>query len=434
MGGEMLLIKSGRVIDQLSGTDDTLDILVDQGRIVSVGRDMDKSNSEISQTIDARGKIVVPGLIDMHVHLREPGCEYKETIKTGCQAAASGGFTSVACMPNTNPVNDNQSVTEYILDKARREGCVNVFPIGAITKELKGESLAEMGELKNVGIVAVSDDGKSVRNSELMRRGMEYARNFNLPVICHCEDSDLVAGGVMNEGFTSTRLGLKANPGSAEEVIVARDVLLAELTGCKVHIAHVSTAGSVRIIREAKSRGVTVTAETAPHYFSLSEEALESFDTSLKVNPPLRSKRDVDAIKEGLKDGTLDVIATDHAPHSSLEKDVEFDYASPGMVGLETALPLALRLVKEKVVSLPELILKFTANPAKILSIPKGTLSPGADADITVIDTSVKKKVDMNQFKSRSKNSPFHGWELEGAALYTIVKGKVVKDLNGIVE
>jgi len=430
----MLLIKSGRVIDQLSGTDDTLDILVDQGRIVSVGRDMDKSNSEISQTIDARGKIVVPGLIDMHVHLREPGCEYKETIKTGCQAAASGGFTSVACMPNTNPVNDNQSVTEYILDKARREGCVNVFPIGAITKELKGESLAEMGELKNVGIVAVSDDGKSVRNSELMRRGMEYARNFNLPVICHCEDSDLVAGGVMNEGFTSTRLGLKANPGSAEEVIVARDVLLAELTGCKVHIAHVSTAGSVRIIREAKSRGVTVTAETAPHYFSLSEEALESFDTSLKVNPPLRSKRDVDAIKEGLKDGTLDVIATDHAPHSSLEKDVEFDYASPGMVGLETALPLALRLVKEKVVSLPELILKFTANPAKILSIPKGTLSPGADADITVIDTSVKKKVDMNQFKSRSKNSPFHGWELEGAALYTIVKGKVVKDLNGIVE
>jgi len=430
----MLLIKSGRVIDQLSGTDDTLDILVDQGRIVSVGRDMDKSNSEISQTIDARGKIVVPGLIDMHVHLREPGCEYKETIKTGCQAAASGGFTSVACMPNTNPVNDNQSVTEYILDKARREGCVNVFPIGAITKELKGESLAEMGELKNVGIVAVSDDGKSVRNSELMRRGMEYARNFNLPVICHCEDSDLVAGGVMNEGFTSTRLGLKANPGSAEEVIVARDVLLAELTGCKVHIAHVSTAGSVRIIREAKSRGVTVTAETAPHYFSLSEEALESFDTSLKVNPPLRSLMDLEAIKEGLKDGTLDVIATDHAPHSSLEKDVEFDYASPGMVGLETALPLALRLVKEKVVSLPELILKFTANPAKILSIPKGTLSPGADADITVIDTSVKKKVDMNQFKSRSKNSPFHGWELEGAALYTIVKGKVVKDLNGIVE
>ena len=426
----MLLIKSGRVIDQLSGTDDTLDILVDQGRIVSVGRDMDKSSREISQTIDARGKIVVPGLIDMHVHLREPGCEYKETIKTGCQAAASGGFASVACMPNTNPVNDNQSVTEYILDKARREGCVNVFPIGAITKELKGESLAEMGELKNAGIVAVSDDGKSVRNSELMRRGMEYARNFSLPVICHCEDSDLVAGGVMNEGFTSTRLGLKANPGSAEEVIVARDVLLAELTGCKVHIAHVSTAGSVRIIREAKSRGVKVTAETAPHYFSLSEEALESFDTSLKVNPPLRSARDVDAIKEGLKDGTLDVIATDHAPHSSLEKDVEFDYASPGMVGLETALPLALRLVKEKVVSLPDLILKFTANPAKILGIPKGTLSPGADADITVIDMSVKKKVDMHQFKSRSKNSPFHGWELEGEAVCTIVSGKVVKDVK----
>jgi len=310
--------------------------------------------------------------------LREPGCEYKETIKTGCQAAASGGFTSVACMPNTNPVNDNQSVTEYILDKSKREGCVNVFPIGAITKELKGESLAEMGELKNVGIVAVSDDGKSVRNSELMRRGMEYARNFSLPVICHCEDSDLVAGGVMNEGFTSTRLGLKAMPGSAEEVIIARDVLLAELTGCKVHIAHVSTAGSVRIIREAKSRGVTVTAETAPHYFSLSEEALESFDTSLKVNPPLRSAGDVDAIKEGLKDGTLDVIATDHAPHSSLEKDVEFDYASPGMVGLETALPLALRLVKEKVVSLPELLLKVYFQPGKDSGYTKRDSHPGS--------------------------------------------------------
>ena len=431
----MLLIKNGRVIDPSGDIDDHLDILVDQGKIVKLRRSGDKEEkeSEVVQIIDARDKVVVPGLIDMHVHLREPGYEYKETIKTGCQAAASGGFTSIACMPNTSPINDNQSVTEYILDKAKREGCVNVFPVGAITKGLEGEFLAEMGELRNTGVVAVSDDGKSVINGELMRRGMEYARNFNLLVICHCENPDLVAGGVMNEGFTSTRLGLKGIPNAAEETIVARDIILAEMTGCRVHIAHVSTEGAVRIIREAKSRGVNVTAETAPHYFSLSEEALESFDTNFKVNPPLRSARDVEAVKEGLKDGTLDVIATDHAPHSSLEKDVEFDYASSGLVGLETALPLALQLVKEKVLSLSELITKFTVNPAKILNISKGRLNPGNDADITIIDVSLKNRVDVNQFKSRSRNSPFHGWELEGGAVFTIVKGKVIKDANGLV-
>ncbi len=430
----MLLVKNGRVIDPSNGVDDYLDILVDEGKIVEVqpgGKGKEKN--KVVQVIDAREKVVVPGLIDMHVHLREPGHEYKETIRTGCQAAASGGFTSITCMPNTNPVNDNQSVTDYILDRTRREGCVNVFPIGAITKGLQGESLTEMGELKNAGAVAVSDDGKSVKNSELMRRGMEYARNFNLLVICHCEDLDLVAGGVMNEGFTSTRLGLKRIPNAAEEVIVARDILLAELAGCRVHIAHVSTEGSVRIIREAKSRGIKVTAETAPHYFSLSEEALESFDTNLKVNPPIRSVKDVVAIKEGLKDGTLDVIATDHAPHSSLEKDVEFDYASPGIVGLETAFSLALQLVKEKVLSLPEMVSKFTSNPAKILGVSKGTLNQGADADITIMDLSLKKKVDVTQFKSKSRNSPFHGWELEGEAVCTIVKGKVIKELGGVV-
>ena len=431
----MLLIKNGRVVDPSGDIDDHLDILVNQGKIVKLRRGVDKEEKESEgvQIIDAQGKVVVPGLIDMHVHLREPGYEYKETIKTGCQAAASGGFTSIACMPNTSPINDNQAVTEYILDKAKREGCVNVFPVGAITKGLEGEFLAEMGELRNAGVVAVSDDGKSVINGELMRRGMEYARNFNLLVICHCENPDLVAGGVMNEGFTSTRLGLKGIPNAAEETIVARDIILAEMTGCRVHIAHVSTEGAVRIIREAKSRGVNVTAETAPHYFSLSEEALESFDTNLKVNPPLRSAIDVEAVKEGLKDGTLDVIATDHAPHSSLEKDVEFDYASSGLVGLETALPLALQLVKEKVLSLSELITKFTANPAKILNMSKGRLNPGNDADITIIDVSLKNRVDVNQFKSRSRNSPFHGWELEGGAVFTIVKGKVIKDANGLV-
>lgn len=433
----MLLIKNGRVIDPSNGVDDFLDILIDQGKIVEVcqaeGKKKKRNEEGVTKIIDAQDKVVVPGLIDMHVHLREPGHEYKETIKTGCQAAAWGGFTSIACMPNTNPVNDNQSVTEYIMDKARREGCVNVFPIGAITRGLQGECLTEMGELSSAGVVAVSDDGKTVRNSELMRRGMEYANNFNLLVICHCEDSDLVADGVMNEGFTSTRLGLKRIPNAAEEVIVTRDILLAELTGCRVHIAHVSTEGAVRIVREAKSRGIKVTAETAPHYFSLSEEALELFDTNLKVNPPLRNVRDVEAIKEGLRDGTLDVIATDHAPHSSLEKDVEFDYASSGMVGLETALPLALQLVREKVLSLPDLLLKFTVNPAKILGIPKGTLRPGDDADITIIDLSLKRKVDVNQFKSKSRNSPFQGWELEGGVLYTIVGGKVIKDVSDLM-
>jgi dihydroorotase len=427
----MLLVKNGRVIDPSNGLDDNLDILVDEGKIVEICRGGNEEDG-VTQIIDARDKVVVPGLIDMHVHLREPGHEYKETIRTGCQAAASGGFTSIACMPNTNPVNDNQSVTDYILDRTRREGYVNVFPVGAITKGLRGESLTEMGELKNAGALAVSDDGRAVKNSELMRRGMEYARNFNLLVICHCEDLDLVADGVMNEGFTSTRLGLKRIPNAAEEVVVARDILLAELTGCRVHIAHVSTKGSVRIIREAKSRGVKVTAETAPHYFSLSDEALESFDTNLKVNPPIRSVRDVAAIKEGLKDGTLDVIATDHAPHSLLEKDVEFDYASPGMVGLETALPLALQLVKEKVLSLPEVVSKFTVNPAKILGISKGTLNQGADADITIIDLSLKKKVDVTRFKSKSRNSPFHGWELEGEAVCTVVGGRVVKEIDSV--
>ena len=431
----MLLIKNGRVIDPANGIDDQRDIIIEQGTIVEVrpgGTGKEKEHGA-EQIIDARGKIVVPGLIDMHVHLREPGHEYKETIRTGCRAAAAGGFTALACMPNTQPVNDNQSVTEYILDRARREGCVTVFPVGAITQGLKGEALAEMGELRAAGAVAVSDDGKTVHNSELMRRAMEYARTFNLPVICHCEDLAMTREGVMNESFTSTRLGLKGIPNAAEEIVVARDIALAELTRCPIHIAHVSTEGAVRIIRDARSRGVKVTAETAPHYFMLTEEQVSSFDTTMKVNPPLRSAQDVSAIKEGLKEGVLDVIATDHAPHSSLEKDVEFDYASPGMVGLETALPLSLQLVAQGIVSLPALVATMTVHPAKILGIPKGTLSPGSDADITVIDVSMKTRIDVRKFNSKSKNSPFHGWELDGGAVYTIVKGKVIKDSNGLV-
>ena len=430
----MLLIKNGRVVDPANEIDGNLNVLVDKGSIVEVSPSKfeKQGGGDKVKVIDASGMLVVPGLVDMHVHLREPGHEYKETIRTGCQAAAAGGFTSIACMPNTSPVNDNKSVTEFIIDRAGREGCVNVFPVGAITKDLSGETLSEMGELRSAGAVAVSDDGKAVKNSELMRRAMEYAKTFDLLIICHCEDSDVAAGGVMNEGFTSTRLGLKGIPHAAEEIVVARDILLAEWTGCRIHIAHVSTEGSVRIIREAKSRGVKVTAETAPHYFSLTEELLTSFNTSLKVNPPLRSARDVEAIKEGLKDGTIDVIATDHAPHSSLEKDIEFDYASPGMVGLETALPLALKLVTEGIVSLPELVEKLTAQPSQILGVQKGTLSPGSEADITIIDPSQDYTVDASTFKSKSKNSPFDGWDVRGKVFSTLVKGQVIYE-NGLL-
>jgi len=426
----MLLISKGRVIDPLQGVDAYLNILIEGGSIIDLFPDGSEQGRRAAgaRIIDAAGCVLVPGLIDMHVHLREPGHEYKETIESGCRAAAAGGFTSLACMPNTNPVNDNQAVTEYILDRARKSGCVNVYPVGAITAGLRGESLAPMGELKAAGAVAVSDDGKTVKNSELMRRAMEYARNFNLPVICHCEDADLVGGGMMNEGYTATRIGLKGIPNAAEDIIVAREIALAELTGCPVHIAHVSTEGSVGIIREAKSRGVTVTAETAPHYFTLSDERLETFDTNFKVNPPLRSMRDVEAIIQGLKEGVIDVIATDHAPHSSLEKDVEFDYASPGIVGLETALPLALRLVNEGVLSMAGFVEKCSLNPARILGIPKGTLSRGSDADVTVIDPAAAWRVAVNQFKSRSRNSPFNGWDLKGKARFTIVKGEVIEE------
>jgi dihydroorotase len=431
----MLVIENGRVIDPAQGVDGIFDLLVDQGKIIQLKpREKDrtrkgsgrKNSSNDLMVFDATGMLVIPGLIDIHTHLREPGHEYKETIKTGCQAAAHGGFTSIACLANTNPVNDNQSVTEYILKKARNEGCVNVFPIGAITKGLNGEILTEMGELKEAGVIALSDDGKSVKNSELMRRAMEYAQNFSLPIISHCEDPDLSKNGVMNEGYVSTCLGLKGVPCIAEEIMVARDIMISELTGCPLHIAHVSTAGSVKIIRDAKARGVRVTGETAPHYFTLTDEAVRGFDTNTKVNPPLRTEKDVKTVKEGLKNGTIDIIATDHAPHSSLEKDVEFEYAAPGIVGLETALPLSLMLYFGGILSLPELIAKFTVNPAKIFSLKKGSLEEGMDADITILDLESKMTVDVSRFKSKSKNSPFHGWELKGKVVATFVGGKMV--------
>jgi dihydroorotase len=419
-----LLIKNGRVIDPASDTDAILDVLIDGGKIIELGAHIAAGGG--MQLLDAAGLLVVPGLIDMHTHLREPGQEYKETIQTGARAAAAGGFTGIACMPNTSPVNDNASVTNFIVNQARRQACVNVYPVGALTRELKGETLAEYGDMKEAGIAALSDDGKAVKSAEVMRRCLEYAKTFFLPVICHCEDSDLAARGVMHEGIVSTRLGMRGIAPAAEEVIVARDIALAEWVGHPVHIAHVSTAGSVRFIREAKARGVAVTAETAPHYFTLTDEAVASFDTATKVNPPLRTQQDLEAIRQGLRDGTLDVIASDHAPHSCLEKDVEFDNAAFGMIGLETSLPLTLALVTEGVLTLAQALEKYTVNPARILRLSKGRIQAGCDADITIIDPETEYEPDRDRFFSKSSNSPFLGRRMKGRAAYTIVAGSII--------
>lgn len=423
-----LLIKSGLVIDPANNLEGIFDVLIEDGKIARVGKDIKISDKKTSAftVIDAKNKIVVPGLVDMHCHLREPGYEYKETIATGTRAAAAGGFTTICCMPNTEPANDNRSVTDFILTQAKKEGVVNVLPIGAITKGLKGEDLAEIGELVEAGCIAISDDGSPVMNAGIMRLGLEYVRAFGIPVISHCEDTNLSAEGVMNEGLVSTELGLVGIPSAAEEIMVARDLLLAELTRSRVHIAHVSTAGSVRLIREAKKRGIKVTGETCPHYFTLTEEEVRGYNTNAKVNPPLRTHRDVEAIKEGLKDGTIDAIATDHAPHAVQEKEVEFNFAPSGIVGLETTLPLCLRLVDEGVLTLEEVIAKLTIKPARILGLKKGSLSIGSDADITIIDMDRSFVINPDVFKSKGKNSPFTGWKVKGAAITTIVDGKVV--------
>jgi len=418
-----ILIKNGHIIDPANKVDERLDVLVSDGKISRLGKP-GSLPANGSQVIDAEGKFIVPGLIDMHVHLREPGYEYKETIATGTAAAKAGGFTSVCCMPNTNPVNDNSSVTEFILAQAR-SASAQVFPIGAVTKGSKGEELADMGELYAAGCVAISDDGKPIMNASMMRRAMEYSRIFDMLIISHCEDSALSFKGVMNDGIVSTELGLRGIPRAAEDVMTARDISLAELTGGRLHIAHVSTAGSVRMIRDAKSRDVKITAETCPHYFALTEEAVRGYNTLAKMNPPLRTVDDVAAVKQGLKDGTIDVIATDHAPHAMDEKSGEFDYAPFGIVGLETALGLTLKLVQEGVFSLTEAIRKLSVNPALILKLGKGTLSVGADADMTMIDPNVDWTVDASQFKSKSKNTPFDGWNLRGKAVWTIVGGKI---------
>ncbi|GLI36232.1 dihydroorotase [Desulforhabdus amnigena] len=421
------LFRQGRVIDPQQGKDTIADVLILEGRLAEIRPQIQVSRDRTSelQEYDMTGKWIVPGLIDMHVHLREPGEEYKETIASGTQAAVAGGYVAVACMPNTQPVNDSAAVTEFILERAREEGACHVFPVGAITKGLKGENLSEIGELRASGAVAVSDDGRPVMNSLMMRRALEYARIFDMPVISHAEDIHLSQGGLMNEGATSTLLGLRGIPGAAEEVMIARDLILAELTRSRVHIAHVSTSGSVRLIRDAKARGVPVTAETAPHYFTLTDEELMTFDPLFKVNPPIRRAEDVAAIKEGLRDGTLDAVATDHAPHSVLEKDTEFEFAANGMIGLESALPLILSLVREGILAPTEAIAKVTCNPARILGAPLGTLQTDTLTDLTVIDPEQTYTLDVNEFHSKSRNCPFHGRRMQGRALMTIVRGKV---------
>jgi len=413
--------------------DSRLDIFIEDGKIAKIGTNLSKSvkpkdSGKITKIIDLPGMIISPGLIDMHTHLREPGFEYKETIASGVAAAVAGGFTSIACMPNTKPVNDSRSTTEFIIRKSAEASLANVYPVGAISMNSDGSQLADFWDLKEAGIVAVSDDGKPVMDSALMRRAMEYAHSLQLAVISHCEDTHLSANGLMNEGYYSTILGLNGIPAIAEEAMVSRDILIAEYTKTAVHIAHVSTAGSVRLVREAKKRGVHVTAETAPHYFTLNDASLQGYDTNFKVNPPLRSENDVAAIKEGLADGTIDAIACDHAPHGRTDKEVEFEYAANGISGLETSLALSLNLIQNKTLSWPELITRMSVNPARILNLPKGTLREGADADVTVIDPLREWLVDVPSFRSRGKNSPFNGFKMKGKAVLTIVGGDIKYD------
>ena len=420
-----LLIKNGHVVDPASSMDAVNDVLVSGARIERVGRDLPVGPD--TSVLDARGKIVCPGFIDIHVHLREPGYEYKETVATGTRAAAAGGFTAVACMANTQPVNDSRSITDYIRAKAAVEGLVRVYPIGAVTRGLGGEELAELAELAEAGCVAFSDDGRCVMNAALYRRAMEYTLPFGAPIISHAEDHHLSRGAAMNEGVVSTELGMPGAPAAAEDIMVARDILLAELTGAHVHIAHLSTAGAVRLVRDAKARGVHVTAEVSPHHLLLTEEAVRTFDANTKMNPPLRSKRDTEVLLEALVDGTIDCIATDHAPHAGSEKEGEFDRAAFGIIGLETAVGLLLdRLVRPGALPLATLVSRLSRDPARLLGLPGGSLAPGAAADITLIDPSAEWTVDPAKFQSRSRNTPFGGWSLTGRPWKTIVGGGIV--------
>ncbi|HEY6169679.1 MAG TPA: dihydroorotase [Verrucomicrobiae bacterium] len=447
-----LLITGGHVIDPANRLDAAADVLILDGKIAAVGGDVSGKAQPSTPRLDARGCVVCPGLIDLHVHLREPGQAAKETIATGTAAAAHGGFTSIVCMPNTSPPIDNSGTVALIHERAAREGKVNVFVTGAITKGIAGEELAPIGSLKRAGVVAITDDGHCVQNNDLMRRALEYAKMFDLPVMDHCQDYSLVTDGVMHEGYWNTALGLRGWPAAGEDAIVARNILLAELTGATVHCQHVSAAGSVRMIREAKKRGVPISGEACPHHFVLTDMAIGGserfwkedgrgllndsrsatkpawpiYDTHLKMNPPLRAAADREAILEGLADGTLDVLCSDHAPHTDYEKEVEFDYAPFGITGLENELALSLmQLYHTKRLSLSDLIAKYTVNPARLLRLAKGTLSAGADGDVTVLNPDLEWVFERGATQSKSLNNPFYGWPLKGKAVATIVGGQI---------
>ena len=420
-----VLIRGGRVIDPSRNTDEVADVYLENGKVGAVGRDIGSPDDAL--ILDATGKIVSPGLIDLHVHLREPGQEELETVATGAMAAAAGGFSAVCAMPNTDPVTDNQAAIGFIVSQAERAGKARVYPIGAVSLSQKGQQLAEFGELVGAGAVAVSDDGKPVVSSHLMRTALEYARTFGIPVADHCEDPTLSAGGAMHEGIVSTRLGLKGIPAAAEEIMVARDILLAEHTGGHIHLCHMSTRGSVELIRRAKEKGIRVTAEACPHHFTLTHETCEDYNTNAKMNPPLREPEDREAIRQGLRDGVIDAICTDHAPHHYDAKEREFDNAPNGIIGLETALGLAItELVEPGLLTIAGLISRMSAIPARIFNLAGGTLAPGAPADVLVADPKVRWTVDPAEFFSKSRNTPFAGRQLTGRADVTVVRGQVV--------
>lgn len=419
-----LLIKGGRLIDPSRDVDETTDLLIEDGRVLSSGNNLAAEGAEV---FDADGLVVAPGFIDLHVHLREPGEEYKETVSSGALASVVGGFTSICAMPNTKPVNDNASVTRFIVEKAREAGLAEVYPVGAITRGSEGAELAEMAEMKEAGIVAVTDDGRPVMNSQVMRHAMEYARDHGLVVVDHCQDLTLSAGGVMNEGRYSTLLGLKGMTRAAEECQVARDILLSELTGARLHIAHISTAGAVEMVRRAKSCGLPVTCEVAPHHIAMTDAAVIGFDTNTKMSPPLRADEDRAALIEAIRDGTIDAIATDHAPHHADEKMLEFDRAPFGVIGLETALGVAITVLhKQANISLTKIIEKLTIGPARAFSLQRGTLAEGERANLTVFDPDGEWTVDPRNFKSKSRNTPFAGWKLSGRVVATFVAGREV--------
>jgi len=420
-----LLIKQGRVIDPQNKIDKITDIFISEGKVAQIKTKINESNCRI---IDARDKVVIPGLVDIHCHLREPGREDEETVFTGAEAGAKGGFTTLCCMPNTNPVIDNQEVVKFIYSKGEKAK-INIYPFGAVSKKQEGLELAEIGELKKAGVIGLSDDGNPISNAKFMRRALEYTRMFGLLISVHCEDKDLSKNGLMNESFISTELGLAGVPNIAESIMVGRDIQIAKFLAAHIHFAHISTQESVELIREAKRSGINITCETAPHYFALNEQCMKSFDTHFKINPPLRSNNDVEAIKQGLKDGTINAIATDHAPHSQEEKELPFDKAVFGTIGLETALALGItELVEKNILTLPQLIEKMSVNPAKIFNLPAGDISIGSSADLAIVDLDKEWVVKKEAFLSKSKNSAFLGRKLKGKVIVTICNGRVAYD------